>query len=80
VSELDWMDDGNCVGVEPDIFFPGRGEVATAAKELCRECPVRVTCLEFALAHGEKWGIWGGKSERERRRIRKERKRFRDAA
>jgi WhiB family redox-sensing transcriptional regulator len=68
-----WQDDANCLGVDPDLFFPERGASTREAKEVCRGCVVRDECLEFALQNGEKFGIWGGLSERERRRIRRQR-------
>lgn len=68
-----WQDHANCLGVDPDLFFPERGASTREAKEVCRGCVVREDCLEFALANGEKFGIWGGLSERERRRIRRAR-------
>lgn len=68
-----WQSFGLCRGVNPDLFFPERGESTREAKEVCRGCPVREECLEYALAGGEKFGIWGGLSERERRRIRRQR-------
>jgi WhiB family redox-sensing transcriptional regulator len=68
-----WQDLANCLGVDPDLFFPERGASTREAKEVCRGCVVREECLEYALAHGEKFGIWGGLSERERRRIRRAR-------
>src|SRR4051794_19837379 len=68
-----WQDDANCLGVDPDLFFPERGASTREAKEVCRGCVVREQCLEFALQNGEKFGIWGGLSERERRRIRRQR-------
>ncbi len=68
-----WHDYANCLGVDPDLFFPERGASTREAKEVCRGCEVREECLEFALANGEKFGIWGGMSERERRRIRRQR-------
>ena len=68
-----WQDDANCLGVDPDLFFPERGASTREAKEVCRGCVVRGECLEFALQNGEKFGIWGGLSERERRRIRRQR-------
>ena len=73
--ELDenWQDGANCLGVDPDLFFPERGASTREAKEVCRGCIVREQCLEFALRNGEKFGIWGGLSERERRRIRRQR-------
>ena len=68
-----WWDLANCLGVDPDLFFPERGASTREAKEVCRGCVVRGDCLEYALAHSEKFGIWGGMSERERRRIRRQR-------
>jgi WhiB family transcriptional regulator, redox-sensing transcriptional regulator len=68
-----WQDQANCLGVDPDLFFPERGASTREAKEVCRGCTVRADCLEFALQNGEKFGIWGGLSERERRRIRRQR-------
>ena len=71
--DTDWKDVSNCLGVDPDLFFPERGASTREAKEVCRGCVVRVECLEYALQNGEKFGIWGGMSERERRRIRRQR-------
>jgi WhiB family redox-sensing transcriptional regulator len=68
-----WQLKANCLGVDPDLFFPERGASTKEAKEVCRGCIVREQCLEYALANGEKFGIWGGMSERERRRIRRAR-------
>jgi WhiB family transcriptional regulator, redox-sensing transcriptional regulator len=68
-----WQEQANCLGVDPDLFFPERGASTREAKSVCRGCEVRAECLEYALAHGEKFGIWGGLSERERRRVRRER-------
>ena len=68
-----WQRNANCMGVDPDLFFPERGASTREAKEVCRGCVVREDCLEYALANGEKFGIWGGMSERERRRIRRQR-------
>ena len=72
-EELDWQNYANCLGVDPDLFFPERGASTREAKEVCRGCVVQDECLEFALSNGEKFGIWGGKSERERRRVRRRR-------
>src|SRR3546814_9325878 len=72
-EDLSWQDYANCLGVDPDLFFPERGASTREAKEVCRGCVVREDCLEFALTNGEKFGIWGGMSERERRRLRRER-------
>jgi WhiB family redox-sensing transcriptional regulator len=68
-----WQRNANCMGVDPDLFFPERGASTREAKEVCRGCVVQEDCLEYALANGEKFGIWGGMSERERRRIRRRR-------
>ena len=68
-----WQLKANCLGVDPDLFFPERGASTKEAKAVCRGCVVRDECLEYALANGEKFGIWGGLSERERRRIRRQR-------
>src|SRR4051812_49137990 len=75
-----WQDYANCLGVDPDLFFPERGASTREAKEVCRGCVVREECLEYALSNGEKFGIWGGMSERERRRIRRQRALARAAA
>jgi WhiB family redox-sensing transcriptional regulator len=68
-----WTGRAACLGCDPDLFYPSRGESCVEAKAVCQVCPVRTECLEFALATGETLGIWGGTSERERRRIRRER-------
>ncbi len=72
-DDRSWQDQANCLGVDPDLFFPERGASTREAKEVCRGCVVRLDCLEFALVNGEKFGIWGGLSERERRRLRRQR-------
>ena len=68
-----WQARANCMGVDPELFFPERGSSTREAKEVCRGCVVRSECLEFAIANSEKFGIWGGMSERERRRVRRAR-------
>jgi WhiB family transcriptional regulator, redox-sensing transcriptional regulator len=72
-DQTGWKRQANCMGVDPDLFFPERGSSTREAKEVCRGCVVRDDCLEFAIANGEKFGIWGGMSERERRRVRRAR-------
>ncbi|HEX5585824.1 MAG TPA: WhiB family transcriptional regulator [Acidimicrobiia bacterium] len=72
-GEKRWQEQANCLGVDPDLFFPERGASTREAKAVCRSCEVQGDCLEYALAHGEKFGIWGGLSERERRRVRRAR-------
>lgn len=73
LDDLAWQEYANCLGVDPDLFFPERGASTREAKEVCRGCVVRQECLEYALRHAEKFGIWGGMSERERRRLRRQR-------
>ena len=73
LDDRSWQDRANCLGVDPDLFFPERGASTREAKEVCRGCVVRMDCLEYALVNGEKFGIWGGMSERERRRLRRQR-------
>jgi len=68
-----WQARANCMGVDPELFFPERGSSTREAKEVCRGCVVRGDCLEFAIVNSEKFGIWGGMSERERRRVRRAR-------
>jgi WhiB family transcriptional regulator, redox-sensing transcriptional regulator len=65
---------GACRGVDPDVFFPDRGESLEPAKRVCGDCAVRNECLEHALSTGERFGVWGGTSERERRRLRRQRR------
>ncbi len=71
--DLAWQDLANCRGANADLFFPERGASTRTAKSICRECTVRAECLEFAIVNSEKFGIWGGLSERERRKIRRQR-------
>lgn len=68
-----WQQRANCMGVDPELFFPQRGASTRDAKEVCRGCVVRADCLDYAIDHGEKFGIWGGLSERERRAVRRSR-------
>lgn len=70
--DLSWRPLGACVGQDPNLFYPGRGEANREAAAICAECPVSGPCLEWALRH-EHFGTWGGVSERERRRLRKKR-------
>jgi WhiB family redox-sensing transcriptional regulator len=76
----DWQNYANCLGVDPDLFFPERGASTKEAKGVCQACVVREDCLEYALENSEKFGIWGGLSERERRRLRRARALARAAA
>ncbi|MPZ90254.1 MAG: WhiB family transcriptional regulator [Actinobacteria bacterium] len=73
LQPVEWQSAARCSEVDPEIFFPERGGSSKAARAVCSGCPVRVQCLEYALNNKEQFGIWGGTSERERRRLRKER-------
>jgi WhiB family redox-sensing transcriptional regulator len=68
-----WQDDALCAQTDPESFFPEQGGTPQQAKETCLACEVRPECLEYALTHGEKYGVWGGLSERERRALRQRR-------
>lgn len=65
-----WQDEAVCRTTDPEIFFPDKGESTREGKKVCARCPVKAECLEHALANEERFGVWGGLSERERRRIR----------
>jgi len=66
-----WMTSGLCAQVDPDLWFPEKGGSTREAKALCARCPVRPECLAYALEHDERFGIWGGASEGDRRRMRR---------
>jgi WhiB family redox-sensing transcriptional regulator len=68
-----WMADAICAQTDPEAFYPEKGGSTAEAKRVCMGCPVRTDCLEYALENNERFGIFGGKSERERRKIAKER-------
>ena len=69
-----WRQHAACRGVEPDIFYPASDEEAEVAKAVCAVCPVRQPCLEYALTSRERDGVWGGATEKERRRILRQRR------
>ncbi len=71
-GELSWQTDALCAQTDPEAFFPEKGGSTRDAKRVCGACNVRSQCLEYALANDERFGIWGGMSERERRRLRKQ--------
>jgi len=75
VNPTAWRDLGACRGLAPAIFYPDDDDDAHDAKSVCAQCGVRVACLEFALSSREKQGVWGGATERERRRIIRQRRR-----
>ena len=70
-QDLDWQDDGLCKESDPEAFFPEKGGSTREAKRICLGCEVKDACLEYALANDERFGIWGGLSERERRRLKR---------
>lgn len=72
--ELEWMAQGRCASLPPATFFPSDGSGVEVARRICADCPVREPCLEYALAQRIDHGVWGGCSERERRRILKRRR------
>jgi WhiB family transcriptional regulator, redox-sensing transcriptional regulator len=69
-----WRKRAACRGVDPEVFYPLTDEEAVEAKAICDSCPVREACLEHALSAREREGIWGGATERERRRILRQRR------
>jgi WhiB family redox-sensing transcriptional regulator len=73
-TDTDWMDTGNCREEPPAVFFPNDGVGVELAKRICATCPVTETCLEYALENRIDHGVWGGTSERQRRRILKSRR------
>ena len=70
-----WRELGACRGLDPGLFYPDEDDEAEPAKAICAECGVRIACLEHALASREKQGVWGGATERERRRLIRQRRR-----
>lgn len=69
-----WRLDALCAETDPEAFFPEKGGSTREAKRVCTGCAVRAECLESALTNDERFGIWGGLSERERRRLRLQRR------
>ena len=68
---LAWQADALCAQTDPEAFFPEKGGSTRDAKRVCQSCEVRAECLEYALENDERFGIWGGLSERERRKLRR---------
>ncbi|MBB3035627.1 WhiB family redox-sensing transcriptional regulator [Hoyosella altamirensis] len=71
VVHEEWQDRALCAQTDPEAFFPEKGGSTREAKRICLGCEVRDECLEYALANDERFGIWGGLSERERRRLKR---------
>lgn len=74
IAPQPWTQDALCAKVDPDLFFPEKssGKTAQQAKAICGRCDARSDCLLYALTAGETFGIWGGTTESERRKLRKE--------
>jgi WhiB family transcriptional regulator, redox-sensing transcriptional regulator len=70
-DEDQWQERALCAQTDPEAFFPEKGGSTREAKRICQGCEVKDACLEYALAHDERFGIWGGLSERERRRLKR---------
>jgi WhiB family transcriptional regulator, redox-sensing transcriptional regulator len=70
-EEPNWQERALCAQTDPEAFFPEKGGSTREAKKVCLSCDVRGECLEYALANDERHGIWGGLSERERRKVKK---------
>ena len=71
IEKLPWSEDAKCLQADPDTFFPEKGGSTREAKRICLQCDVREQCLDYALDNDERFGIWGGLSERERRRLKR---------
>jgi WhiB family transcriptional regulator, redox-sensing transcriptional regulator len=69
---LPWQEEALCAQTDPEAFFPEKGGSTREAKRVCGRCDVRGECLTYALTHDERFGIWGGLSERERRRLKRQ--------
>jgi WhiB family redox-sensing transcriptional regulator len=67
--DVGWQDRARCSQIDPEAFFPEKGGSTRDAKKVCQGCEVRAECLQFAIDHDERFGVWGGLSERERRRL-----------
>lgn len=70
-SALGWQERALCAQTDPEAFFPEKGGSTREAKKVCVACEVRAECLEYALSNDERFGIWGGLSERERRKLKR---------
>lgn len=66
-----WAQEALCAQTDAEMFFPEKGYSSRPAKDVCNECPVIAECLGYALRNGERYGVWGGQSERELRKLRK---------
>ena len=71
-ASIPWSSDARCDSADPELFFPRDGTDNTLAKSICQTCPVRRQCLDYALETRQKYGIWGGMTEAQRRRLRRD--------
>lgn len=73
-EDLSWMEEALCAQTDPDIFYPEKGGSTAPATSVCASCSVRAECLEYAVSHDIRHGIWGGTSDNDRKRMARERK------
>lgn len=71
LREIEWQESALCRQTDPEAFFPEKGASTREAKLVCSRCDVRGECLKYALDHDERFGVWGGMSERERRKLKR---------
>lgn len=76
-EDVDWQNTALCAQADPELFFPEKGQSTMPAKIICRQCEVRLQCLDHALSHQEGYGVWGGLNEQERRIEQRKRQRSR---
>lgn len=74
MKSLAWRTAARCKGIDPEVFYPISDEDSDEAKSICSDCPVRLQCLEYAIVARERDGVWGGATEKERRRIIRQRR------
>lgn len=75
IQPEEWYDDALCVEVGGDFWFAERGESTKEAKQVCKQCPVQPACLEYALRTNQRYGVWGGLSERARGKLKRDMRR-----
>lgn len=68
-ARMTWQEEGSCRGVDPEVFFPISDDEAWRAKEICTVCAVKTDCLAYSLQNRERYGVWGGVTERERQEM-----------
>lgn len=69
-DSMAWAEQGACRGSKSSLWFPEPGKNAPHALAICKECPVRAECLDYAMVNGERFGVWGGTTEKDRRKLR----------